>query len=163
MAQIADQRPVALGTAEPTFTARLEELLEGRRDLFLELVRIYLGLGLIAKGMYFLVDRDFVGALLLDGKRLDVTAAFLSHYIPIAHLAGGALIAIGLLTRLGALVQLPILLGAVFVVHLREGLFTRGQTLEFTILVLFLLVVFLIVGGGRWSLDNYLRRRGEPR
>jgi uncharacterized membrane protein YphA (DoxX/SURF4 family) len=44
-------------------------------------------------------------------------------------------------------------------VHLREGLFTRGQALEFTVLVLFLLALFVIVGGGRWSLDYYLRRR----
>ena len=146
---------------EPSFVARLEELLEGRRALFLDLIRMYLGLGLIAKGIYFIVDGHFVGRVLLENQTLDIGTAFLSHYIPIAHIAGGALMLVGLATRLGAIIQLPILFGAVFFVHLREGLFTRGQSLEFTALVLFLLLIFAVVGSGRLSLDHYMRRRRD--
>lgn len=146
-------------TREPSFIARLDELLVGRRDLFLDLIRMYLGLGLIAKGIYFIIDGEFVGNLLLESRSLDIGAAFLSHYIPMAHIAGGALMLLGLATRFAAIIQLPILVGAVFFIHLREGLFTRGQSLEFTALVLFLLLVFAVVGSGRLSVDNYWRRR----
>ena len=163
MDHIADQREVAVGkdTLQPTFMELLEELLEGRRELFLDLIRIYLGIGLIAKGVFFLVDRDFVGKLLLQGTGLDISAAFLAHYIPLAHIAGGLLMLIGFLTRFGALLQLPILFGAVFFVHLREGLFTRNQSLEFTALVLFLLVVFAITGAGKLSLDHHFSQRRD--
>ena len=52
--------------------------------------------------------------------------------------------------------QIPILLGAVFMVHRSEGFLTSGQSLEFSSLVLFLLAVFLVGGAGRLSLDYYV-------
>lgn len=64
----------------------------------------------------------------------------------IAHLCGGAFLAIGLLTRLSALLQIPVLAGAVFLIHWHEGLFSLGQSLEFSSLVLFLLILLFIDG-----------------
>ena len=61
----------------------------------------------------------------------------------------------GLLTRLAALVQIPVLTGAVFVVHLREGLASPEQSLELAGLVLFLLLVVFAFGPGKLSLDYY--------
>jgi len=52
-----------------------------------------------------------------------------------------------------------VLLGAVFFVHMGEGLFTRTQNLEFTLLTLFLLVLVGAHGSGRWSVDYYLFAR----
>jgi len=46
-------------------------------------------------------------------------------------LVGGAMLTIGFLTRLAAFVQIPILAGAVFIVHRQDGLFAMGQSLEF--------------------------------
>ena len=128
------------------------------RDLIFELIRIYLGLGLFAKGVYFAGHIGVVMSL-LDGGAIDVTNVMLAHTIAMAHLAGGLLLAAGLLTRLAAAVQLPILVGAVFLVHLREGLFGVSQNLEFALLVLFLLVLTFAYGGGRWSADYFLARR----
>jgi uncharacterized membrane protein YphA (DoxX/SURF4 family) len=70
-----------------------------------------------------------------------------------AHLVGGALLVVGLYTRLAALVQLPVLAGAVLLVHWQNGLLSANQSLEFSALVLFLLVLVFLFGGGRWSLD----------
>jgi putative oxidoreductase len=61
---------------------------------------------------------------------------------------------VGFLTRVAAIVQIPILFGAVFVIHRPDGLFALGQSLEFSALVLLLLVVFAIAGSGRLSLDH---------
>jgi putative oxidoreductase len=154
-----------VGRLEPqpqsTFAGRLDQVVEGKRELFLDFIRVYLGLGLVAKGVHFLFDQDFVGQFLMSDIRLDLGSAFISHYIPLAHLGGGLLLAMGLMTRFAALVQLPVLLGAVYFVHLREGLFSRGQTLEFTLLVLFLLVVYAVCGSGRLSVDHYFRTKQE--
>src|SRR4051794_23177379 len=92
-------------------------LAERNRDLLLELVRIYLGLGLFVKGVYF---ASHVGVVmtLLNG---DFPKLMLAHVIAFAHLTGGLLLAAGLLTRLAAAVQVPILAGAIFLVHLRKG------------------------------------------
>jgi uncharacterized membrane protein YphA (DoxX/SURF4 family) len=69
------------------------------------------------------------------------------------------MMAFGILTRLGALIQIPNLVGAVLFVHMREGLFTEGQTLEFSLLVLFLLTLISVVGAGRLSIDYYFSER----
>jgi uncharacterized membrane protein YphA (DoxX/SURF4 family) len=69
------------------------------------------------------------------------------------------MLAAGLLTRLSALVQLPIVLGAIFTVHLREGLFGSTSNLELTVLVALLLLIFAVTGGGRWSTDYLMAKR----
>jgi putative oxidoreductase len=131
---------------------------DSRREAWLDCVRIYLGLGLVARGLLmnsgssasFIVD-----ALQRSGHNWLLTGLVL-HYVMFAHLVGGALLAIGFFTRIAALVQIPILAGAVFIVHRSEGLLANGQSLEFSALVLFLLVVFLVAGAGRLSVDHYV-------
>lgn len=125
------------------------------RSSALDLLRIYLGIGLFARGVVFVARPDaFYG--LLDATDPSSAAAFLAHYVAIAHLAGGLLLAAGLLTRLAAIVQIPILLGAVFVIHLGEGLAAPGQGFEFASLVLILLIAFAVYGSGRLSLDHLI-------
>lgn len=75
-------------------------------------------------------------------------------YIAIVHLAGGALLVVGLFTRLAALIQIPILFGAVFFVHLKQGLLESGQSLELSVMVLFVLIIFFLFGSGELSFDN---------
>ncbi|HXC01710.1 MAG TPA: DoxX family protein [Opitutaceae bacterium] len=129
---------------------------ESRRELWLDCVRIYLGLGLFARGLLLVCDVRmdfFVNVLSRTGDPWLLSAALL-HYVALAHFVGGAMLALGLLTRLAALAQIPILAGAVFIVHRQDGLFALGQSLEFSALVLFLLCVFLVSGAGRLSLDH---------
>jgi uncharacterized membrane protein YphA (DoxX/SURF4 family) len=143
------------------FSSRLDEIVHARREHFLELIRIYLGFALFVKGVQFLVDREFVADMLLQAGDLQIGTMFFSHYIPAAHIVGGTLMALGFATRFGALIQIPILAGAALLVHLPEGLFTRGQTLELDLLVLFLLVIFAIVGAGPLSLSRLLEDRAK--
>lgn len=129
---------------------------EARRDLWLDCVRIYLGLGLFARGLLLITNTStgyFVDLLQRSGQSWLLTGAML-HYVMIAHFLGGLLLTIGFLTRIAALVQVPILAGAVFVVHRQDGLFAMGQSLEFSALVLFLLVVYVVNGAGKLSLDH---------
>ena len=129
--------------------------LEARRHLCFEVLRIYLGVGLFIKGVLFASDPNSLSGWVRDGW-LDASIAMLAHYIVLSHLVGGLMLAAGLLTRVAAAVNVPILLGAVLFVHQKDGLFTRTQGLEFTLFVLFTLVLMVWHGSGKWSLDYVL-------
>lgn len=129
---------------------------DAHKEIWIDLIRIYLGIALFVRGLVFFLPggrgtlHGFLDQVAFGGWGISV---LLGHYILMAHLAGGVLLAIGLLTRIAAAVQIPILFGAVFLVHYQEGFFAMGQSLELTTLVLFLLVVILIHGPGKLSLD----------
>ena len=133
--------------------------IEANKDLCFDLLRIYLGLGLFVKGILFLTDMTSLSELLMQSRRFQPLTFLLSHYIPLAHIGGGFMMAIGLWTRTAILANIPVLFGAVF---FEKGLFTQNQGLEFTALVFFLLIVLLIWGPGRWSVDRYLSTSGPP-
>jgi len=129
---------------------------EAHRELWLDCIRIYLGLGLFARGLLlvFNLRTDFFLNLLARSNETWILSAVILHYVTLVHFIGGAMLAIGFLTRLVAFLQIPVLAGAVFIVHRQDGLFALGQGLEFSALVLFLLVVIFISGAGQLSLDH---------
>jgi uncharacterized membrane protein YphA (DoxX/SURF4 family) len=131
---------------------------DSRRDLWLDCIRIYLGLGLLARGLLLVTGthQGFFVDLYQRADRPWVMTALALHYVILGHLIGGALLTIGFFTRLAAAFQIPILFGAVFIIHRQEGLFALGQSLEFSALVLVLLCVFLVAGAGRLSVDHYV-------
>ncbi len=128
------------------------------RDYGIEFLRIYLGIGLFVRGViqFSPSGKTTTSDLILSMDNSWGVPALILHYVMIAHLCGGAFLAIGLLTRLSALLQIPVLAGAVFLIHWHEGLFSLGQSLEFSSLVLFLLILLFIVGPGRLSMDYYI-------
>lgn len=135
------------------------EWINENREVVLDLVRIYLGIGLFVRGILFISESQGLETL-VDLSEFSVASAALAHYVSFAHLLGGLMLAAGLLTRLAALIQIPILVGAVFLVHLQEGLMSPTQSLEFSALVLFLLMVVFVFGAGRWSADRYVFEYG---
>jgi uncharacterized membrane protein YphA (DoxX/SURF4 family) len=128
-------------------------------------MRIYLGVGLFWKGIYFMLHRDELMSLMEQLGNLWFLPMVIAHYVVPIHIIGGAMLACGLLTRVAALSQIPILLGAAFYVYLpRAVYFEPRQSLEFSVLVLFLLCLVFAYGAGRLSLDYLmLRKRVEPR
>ncbi|HEX6811619.1 MAG TPA: DoxX family protein [Planctomycetota bacterium] len=129
--------------------------LEQRREYCFELLRMYLGAGLVSKGVLFASDPQVVANYVKDGY-FDAVGTMIAHYVVLVHFTGGLLLFLGLLTRLAALLNVPVLLGAVVFVHQREGLFSRSQGLEFALFVLFALVLIAWHGSGKWSLDRVL-------
>lgn len=126
--------------------------MEDNRDLILDAIRVYLGAGLFFRGLV-LVFTDTGLEQFAGGSAPSVTTAGIAVYVMAAHLLGGALLTVGLLSRLAALVQVPVLAGALIMVHWQDGLLSANQSLEFSALVLFLLILVVLFGGGRWSLD----------
>lgn len=136
--------------------------LNENRDMAIEALRIYLGISLLIKGIKFLTDPE-QAAQYMDMTNLPFFDFLSIHVVAIVHIACGFLLAIGLITRIAALIQVPLLLGAVFFVHLQQGMFSRGQDLEYVILVLLLLLVFVIYGAGQLSVDHILKKRERRR
>ncbi len=129
---------------------------ESRRELWLDCVRIYIGLALFARGLLLVTNTStgfFVNLLERSGQSWLFTGTVL-HYVTLAHFIGGLMLTVGFLTRIAAAVQIPILVGAVFFVHRQDGLFALGQSLELSALVLFLLGVITVSGAGRLSMDR---------
>ena len=132
-------------------------------DLALDLVRIFLGIGLMIKAFFFMNHSDYL-LRLMDGMGATWFApAILDHYVILAHFCGGVCLLLGLFTRTAALIQLPILFGALFYVHLPNMLKSveERQSVEYVGLVLFLLVLISIYGAGRWSLDYFLEKKAK--
>ena len=60
------------------------------------------------------------------------------------------------MTRVGALIQIPVLTGALGLVHSKEALFSTNQNIELTALVLFILIIYAIIGSGNISFDHHI-------
>lgn len=135
--------------------------IDQRRDWCFDLMRIYLGIGLLVKGIYFLWQPDYVASLVMVAGNYSAWNTLVVHYVAMAHIAGGLLMAIGMVSRVGAAIQLPVLFGAVFLIHLKEGLFAKDQSLEFSALVLFLLCLVTAYGSGTLSIDYYLDKKRQ--
>jgi uncharacterized membrane protein YphA (DoxX/SURF4 family) len=115
-----------------------------------DLIRIYLGVGLAVRGILFMMDPSFIGNMLES----SAGGGLWPRVIALGHLVGGILLAVGLFTRLAAAVQVLPVLGAVIMLHLREDLASENQSLEFSALVLVMLIFFACFGAGEWSLDH---------
>lgn len=126
---------------------------------WLTIVRIALGLILFWRGITFIRDSSDL-QLMLHRMAIGVVdkntewMAFLISYI---NLLGGLFIVAGLFTKTSCLVQIPILIGAVFFVNTKDGLNQSTSELILSAVVLLLLILFAIKGSGVLSADEYFR------
>ena len=123
---------------------------------WLVVLRVVLGLCLFLKGVSF-IENNVMLSNVISQTSFIKNAGWLTTIIPWLHLLGGSLILAGIFTRLSCLVQIPILLGAIIFVNVKQGFYAGGSDLLFSIIILMLLIFFFIEGGGPLSLDNFLR------
>ena len=129
---------------------------------WLDIIRIALGILIFSKGVAVVSNTASLQALLLQNNVFDFSGMMGSlalHIVGFVHLVGGILIAIGLVTRFAAVIQIPILICAVFFVNLTRGFSVLNNELWLSILVLLLLVLFWVVGSGPYSVDQAMKKR----
>jgi len=143
-----------------TIIQRIEHYGDTHHPMWLDLLRIALGVVLLVKGIQFVSNIEALQQIVAD-SRFPWLSIFIAHYVAMIHLAGGPLIALGLITRAAALFQIPILIGAIIFVHKWDGFLVNGSELLFAIIVLLLLVFFLIYGSGPLSFDEWMKRQKE--
>jgi putative oxidoreductase len=120
---------------------------------WMDIVRIGLGIFLCYKGVDFLVHINVLQSLLAANRTFGSFSAYmLSMVIAFAHIAGGLLLIMGILTRFACLIQIPILLGAVFLVNFSSEVFRPHSEIVISIVVLLLLIYFLVAGNGPLSI-----------
>lgn len=119
----------------------------------LDMARWFLGGFLFFKGINFMTNAEYLQDILAPNKGFFSTI-MIYHYVTITHLGGGLLILFGLLTRIAAAIQIPILTGAVAVNFLFA--MNHRNLLEAGI-ALILSLFFVVVGSGKHSADYGLQ------
>ena len=130
------------------------------RPGFLDIFRIALGGFITYKGAMFAQNIEQL-EMSIGGTNMHFLGVVVAHYVIFAHLLGGPLLAIGLATRIMCFIQIPILLGAVLLVNAPQGFMSVGNhmELEMSVVVLLALLVFMVFGAGKFSIDE--KRRQE--
>jgi putative oxidoreductase len=131
---------------------------------WLDVIRIVLGLLIFSKGIAIVSNTGYSQDLLLQNNVFGFSGLMASlaiHIVGFVHLVGGLLITIGLVTRFAAVIQIPILICAVFFVNLTHGFSMLNNELWVSLIVLLLLVLFWVVGSGPFSVDQAMKKRAR--
>jgi uncharacterized membrane protein YphA (DoxX/SURF4 family) len=127
---------------------------------WIDIVRIFLGFFLVYKGVHFLENTSEMISLMSNSISFSNFALVLiGHFIVFAHILGGLLLAAGVLTRFAALIQIPILLGAIILINASGQMMQPYSELLLAIVVLLLLIYFLVAGNGPLSLNWEEKKR----
>jgi len=122
------------------------------------ILRVTLGIILAFRGIFYLTSIQPLFHLIQSSSlnELNINRS-LALFVCWVHLLGGTLIILGLLTRISAVAQIPILLGAIFFVDLNRSLSPGLSDLLLAILVLILSGWFAWAGAGKISMDHYIK------
>lgn len=131
---------------------RIGEWGERHHPRWVDFIRIILGIYLIYKGVDFLIHMSSLIGLIgggITGRQFGDFAYMLAgHYVVFGHILGGMALVLGMFTRAACLIQIPILIGAVFFVNSNKELLQPYGEIVISVVVLLLLIYFLIVGNG---------------
>jgi putative oxidoreductase len=162
----AEEETVAKECAVATAARRLEQadrkpirdLIPGLRHVRpMDALRMYLGVALVIKGIYFITNMAEVESA-LSGP-LPEWQTFVAWGVVFAHVIGGASLALGFITRVSAGINAIVALGAVGVHAFGTdvgGLFSTNADFQLAVMVFFTLVLITWRGAGPMSLDRLL-------
>lgn len=134
-----------------------------RRDLGLLIVRIGLGVVMIAHGWQKYAQNTIEGTTQGFGQLGVPFPELAAPGITALEVFGGAAIILGLLTPLVGVAYTATMIGAAVLVHAPNGFFVAGGGYEFVGLLAVLSLGLAITGAGRFSLDHALVGRRRER
>ncbi len=123
-------------------------------------LRMALGVFIAYKGLYYMFNMGQFQTLPYEGMN-PMVDIMLFHLVTFIHLVGGIFITLGFRTRVMALAQIPLVLGALVLLNSSSRLIVWDTTTELvvSIVVLVLLFVYLIFGSGDFSMDGMKRKK----
>lgn len=128
------------------------------RDVALLIFRAVLGVVFIAHGfqhMFISGITETTGQF----SALGIPQPKLSAYVvSVAELIGGGFLVVGLLTTFVAGALALLMLAAIYFVHLTEGFFVANNGFEYALVMMVALLMIVVFGAGRASLDGVLTR-----
>lgn len=131
---------------------RIEHWGDTHHPRWMDIVRIALGAFLIYKAVDVLNNMSDMITLMEGNTSFGSFSYVLAvHYAVFAHILGGILLIVGVLTRFACLIQIPVLLGAIFFLGSNREMLQPYSEIIISAVVLLLLIYFLIAGNGPWA------------
>lgn len=129
------------------------------------LLRLVLGATLIAHGVQKFTVTTIAGVEEMFAGLGVPAAAIAAPAIASIEIVAGALLVIGLVTRIAAVAAAAVALGALFLVHGSSGFFAGDGGYEFVLLLAVVGIALALTGAGAYSVDARMRpsRRGGRR
>ena len=138
-------------------------------DYGITVLRVTLGVIFVLHGYLGLFVFTPAGMTAFNTSKGIPLPAITAWFLILGHFVGGAMLVLGVLTRLGALVHVVIMGGAIFFVHLAQGFFMHGIIVdaatgkaiaggyEYPLSLLMGSIAILISGSGPLGLDYWRR------
>ena len=124
------------------------------------LFRVILGGALFIKGVDFVRNKVVLKQVISETDYLD-KFSFLEVAIPWIHILGGLFIAIGLYTRIVIFVQIPIVIGAIFVLLNTKNTSYQSPEMIFAVIIFIMLLIYLKFGDGFYSWRNLIHNEKD--
>lgn len=116
----------------------------------------------IASALVFLYHGSAILFGAFGGPGPEKFAAFMhappivGYLVGLAQFGGGLAMLTGILIRFGALCIIIVMLGAIFMVHLKHGFDVSKGGMEFALTQLLIACALLLAGAGKYSLGAWL-------
>jgi len=118
------------------------------------LLRVILGIVYVMHAYLALVINGPAGMIAYNAKAGIPLPEVATWYLILAHGLGGILLVLGIYTRWAALANVPVMLGAIVFVHLKNGFWAHQQGYEYVLVLLVSTVATAMIGGGALSLKR---------
>jgi putative oxidoreductase len=134
---------------------RLNRWANAHTNIGFDVLRVALGAFIFYKGVFFFAESNSAETYrMLAALPGSASNMIIVHILAMAHICGGILIALGMITRLAVAVQIPILTAAVIANSIgaanESGLLQSGFCLA-------ICLFFLFYGSGKHSVDYSLK------
>jgi len=118
------------------------------------LLRLILGVVYIMHAYLAVVVLGPAGMIAYQAKNGVPFAEIGTWYLILAHGLGGIFLVLGLFTRWAALANVPVMLGALLFVHLKNGFWahTKPSGYEYVLVLLVVSLAVAMIGGGALTL-----------
>lgn len=157
--EAAEEHAAAMKARRAERKARkpIRDLVPGLKHIQpIDILRVYLGIALLIKGVYFIMNTAELEATL--GGAQGQWQTLIVWSVVFAHIIGGACLALGFVTRVAAAANAMIMLGAVIVGisgDSASNLLGSNLEFQFTFFIFFTLLLIIWRGSGPFSLDRF--------